>query len=207
MSVSGLRLHHSPTSPFVRLVTVTLHETGLFDRVELVLCAGTPLDPGTLPLSLNPLGKIPTLERGDGPALYDSRVICRYLDDLAGGRLYPPKPRLWDTLTLEATGHGIAEAALLMVYEGRIRPEGLRLEAWVDGQWAKIARALDAVEARWLSHLAGPLDLGQVTLGCALGYLDFRLDARSWRSTRPALGAWADRFLARPAMAATQPVG
>ena len=93
-----------------------------------------------------------------------------------------------------------------MTYEARLRPEGARSGPWVDGQWRKVARALDAVEARWMSHLAGPLDLGQITLGCALGYLDFRLDARGWRAGRPALAAWADRFLARPAMATTRPV-
>jgi glutathione S-transferase len=152
-------------------------------------------------VALNPLGKIPTLERAGGPALYDSRVICRYLDDLAGGRLYPEKPRLWETLTLEATAHGVAEAAVLMVYEERLRPEEARSEAWVEGQWAKVARALDALEARWMSHLAGPLDMGQIATGCALGYLDFRHGRRDWRAGRPALAAWEAKFAARPAMA------
>ena len=160
-----------------------------------------------MPVARNPLGKIPTLERDDGPALYDSRVICRYLDDLAGGRLYPEKPRLWETLTLEATGDGIMEAAVLMVYEERTRPEEQRFAPWVEGQWAKIARALDALEARWLAHLAGPLDAGQIAVGCALGYVDFRHAARDWRAGRPGLAAWEARFAARPAMQATRPVG
>ena len=207
MSRVTLRLHDSPTSPFVRMVKVTLRETGLLDAVEMAPASGTPVDPGSMPLGQNPLGKIPTLERSDGPALYDSRVICRYLDDLAGGRLYPGKPRLWETLTLEATGHGMAEAALLMVYEARLRPEGGRSEAWVEGQWAKAARALDALEARWMSHLAGPLDIGQIAVGCALGYLDFRHAERGWRTGRPALAAWEAKFAERPAMAATRPVG
>lgn len=207
MSRMSLRLHSSPASPFVRIVAVTLRETGLIDQVEMVAAAGTPLDPGSMPVGRNPLGKVPTLERADGPALYDSRVICRYLDDLAGGGLYPAKPRLWDTLTLEATGHGVAEAALLMIYEARLRPEEKRLEAWVEGQWTKVARALDALEARWMSHLAGPLDIGQIAVGCALGYLDFRLDARGWRAGRPGLAAWAAEFAERPSMAATRPIG
>lgn len=204
---AGLRLHASPTSPFVRIVSVALRETGLVDRVEVAPATGTPIDPGTIPVALNPLGKIPTLERADGPALYDSRVICRYLDELAGGRLYPPPPRLWETLTLEATAHGVAEAGLLMIYEARMRPEGARSAEWVEAQWTKVDRTLDAVEARWMSHLAGPLDMGQVALGCALGYLDFRFDARGWRTGRPALAAWAERFFDRPSMAATRPVG
>jgi glutathione S-transferase len=158
-----------------------------------------------MPVGRNPLGKIPVLERPDGPALYDSRVICRYLDDISGGRLYPAKPRLWETLTLEATGHGITEAAVLMVYEARVRPEDRRFPEWVEGQWAKVARALDAIEARWMAHLAGPLDMGQIAVGCALGYLDFRHEARGWRAGRPALAAWFEAFDGRPAMAATRP--
>lgn len=202
-----MRLYHSPNSPFVRKVVVLLAETGQADAVTLVPASGTPLDPGTMPLAQNPLGKIPCLERGDGPALYDSRVICRFLDDRAGGRLYPPPPRLWGTLTLEATADGIMDAAILMVYEERVRPEALRLRDWVEGQWAKVARALDALEARWLSHLHGPLDIGQIAVACALGYLDLRHAARDWRRGRDGLAAWAARFAERDSMKATAPPG
>jgi glutathione S-transferase len=200
-----MRLHHSPTSPFVRKVMVVLHETNLLDQVELAPAGGTPLDPGTAPVGPNPLGKVPCLERPDGPALYDSRVICRYLDALTGPRLYPAPPRKWETMTLEATGDGIMEAALLMVYEARVRPEAIRFEPWVEGQWIKIERTLDALEGRWVSHLNGPLDAGQIAVGCAIGYLDLRHGGRKWREGRPELAAWADRFLARAAMAATAP--
>lgn len=201
-----MRLYHSPTSPFVRKVVAALHETGLAGQVELVPAIGTALEPGSLPTALNPLGKIPALERPDAPTLYDSRVICRYLDDLAGGRLYPAPPRLWETLTLEATADGMLEAAVLMVYETRLRPEALRSAHWVEAQWAKIARALNALEARWTAHLTGPLDMGQIATACALGYLDFRHDARDWRAGHPALAAWEARFAERPAMIATRPV-
>ncbi|HVL19686.1 MAG TPA: glutathione S-transferase [Amaricoccus sp.] len=200
-----MRLFHSSTSPFVRKVMVTLHETGQLDRVELVPAVGTPMASGTMPVAENPLGKVPTLERPDGPALYDSRVITRYLDALGSGGLYPEAPRLWETLTLEATGDGISEAALLIVYEAGLRPEGARSEAWIAGQWAKIARALDALEARWIAHLAGRIDAGQIAVGCALGYLDFRHAPRGWRAGRPALAAWFEAFAARPSMGATQP--
>jgi glutathione S-transferase len=143
--------------------------------------------------------------RDDGPALYDSRVICRYLDDRAKAGLYPAAPRLWDVLTLEATADGILEAAVLMAYESRVRPEEMRLPAWVEGQWAKIDRALDALEDRWLSHLKGPLDIGQIAVGAALGYLDFRHGGRDWRATRPGLAAWNAVFAERPSMVATRP--
>ena len=200
-----MRLYESPTSPFARKIRVVLIETGLDRGVEQVAAVGGPLDPGAIPLGQNPLGKVPVLERADGPAIYDSRVICRFLDDLAGGRLYPPKPRLWETLTLEATADGIMDAAVLMIYEVRVRPEGARHGRWVEAQWSKIARALDAVEARWMSHLAGPLDAAQIAIGCALGYLDLRHDARNWRAGRPSLAAWAARFGERPSMKATEP--
>lgn len=202
-----MRLYVSATSPFARKVRVVLHETGLLAGVELEPVGGTPVAPGTMPVTRNPLGKIPVLEREDGPALYDSRVICRYLDDVAGARLYPEKPRLWETLTLEATGDGMMEAAVLMVYEERTRPEERRFDGWVEGQWAKIARAVDAIETRWMAHLAGPLDAGQIAVGCALGYLDLRLGPRDWRAGRPALAAWEERFAARPSMVATRPAG
>ena len=202
-----LRLYTSPTTPFGRKAMVLILEAGLADQVEIAQATGSPLDSSKMPLSQNPLGKIPALERGDGPAVYDSRVICRYLDDRAGAGLYPPAPRLWETLTLEATADGMIEAAILMLYEGRLRPEEKRFDAWVEGQWAKIARALDTLEGRWMSHLNGPLDMGQIAIGVALSYLDFRFDARGWRQGRPELARWHEAFAARESMAATVPQG
>jgi glutathione S-transferase len=200
-----MRLFYSPTSPYVRKIRVLLAESGKTDAVDLVLSAGTPVDSGTMPVAQNPLGKIPTLERADGPAIYDSRVIARYLDDHLGCGLYPAAPRLWDTLTLEATADGILDAAILMVYESRIRPEDKRFEPWLEGQWAKVSRALDALESRWMSHLHGPLDMGQIAVACALGYVDFRHSARNWREGRASLAAWEAGFSARDSMTATVP--
>lgn len=200
-----MRLYQSPSSPFARKVIVLLHETGQAGDVDLIAVSGTPLAPGTMPVAQNPLGKIPTLERSGGPALYDSRVICRYLDDLAGGRLSPSGPRLWDMLTLEATADGIMDAAILMVYENRLRPAEKAMDSIVEAQWAKIVRALDVLDGRWLGHLAGPLDLGQIAVGCALGYLDFRHPGRDWRRGRPGLTEWMARFSERPSMQATRP--
>lgn len=202
---SGMRLYHSPTSPFVRKVMILLHEAGAADRVTLVPVAGTPLDPGSLPVDRNPLGKIPALERDEGPTLYDSRVICRYLDDMLESGLYPAAPRLWDTLVLEATADGMTDAAVLMRYEMHVRPTAARSPEWVEGQWSKIDRTLTALEERWISHLSGPIDIGQIAVGAALGYLDFRHAERDWRATRPRLSAWFERFGARPSMHETLP--
>ena len=174
-------------------------------QIAARIASVTPLDPGAAPLDANPLGKVPALERDDGPALYDSRVICRYLDDYAKAGLYPAGPALWETLVLEATADGILDAALLMVYEWRLRPEEHRFAPWVEGQWSKIDRALTMIESRGMPQLQGPLDMGQIALACALGYLDFRHADRGWRTERPHLAAWEAVFAQRPSMQATRP--
>ena len=200
-----MRLYTSPTTPFGRKVMVLILEAGLTDHIKISEVSGNPLDPGSLPITRNPLGKIPALDLEDGPAIYDSRVICRYLDDLAQSGFYPAAPLLWQTLTLEATADGILEAALSMVYENRMRPEAKRFPAWIDAQWSKIDRALDAIDTHWMAHLAGRLDMAHIAVGCALGYLDFRLGARDWRHGRPGLTLWAANFGKRPSMQATMP--
>lgn len=200
-----MELYHAAASPFVRKVMICLAETGQTDAVTLVPAGGSPIDPGSMPLAHNPLGKIPALSRDDGPALYDSRVICRYIDHLSGGKLYPEAPRLWETLTLEATADGIMDAAILMIYETRCRAADKQDPAWVEAQWAKVARALDTIEERWMPYLAGPFDAGHIAVVSALGYLDFRQPARDWRALRPALAAWAETALARDTVAATAP--
>lgn len=197
-------LYHSPASPFVRKIMVLLNETGRTRDVTLKPVHVTPVTPDSGHAALAPLGKVPALTRPDGPAIYDSRVIARYLDATFGAGLYP-EHRLWETLTLEALADGIMEAAVLMVYEGRLRPEDKQFAPWVDAQWGKVARGLDAANDLWLSHLSGKLDMGQIGMACALGYLDFRHDARNWRQGRDGLAAWHARFDARPSMQATRP--
>ncbi|MDW3118363.1 MAG: glutathione S-transferase [Roseovarius pacificus] len=199
-----MKLISSGTSPFVRKVHVLLHETGQYDDLEIAPIPTSPFDTAPEVASANPLGKIPALIRDEGPTLYDSRVICRFLDDRAQSGLYP-ESRLWETLTLEATADGIMEAAILMLYEHRLRPAEAVLESWVDAQWEKIERAVEALNARWISHLRGPLDMGQIAVGCALAYLDFRHDARGWRKGNDALDDWFALFSQRDSMKATQP--
>lgn len=201
-----MKLYHSPTTPFGRKVMVLIHEAGIASQVDVAAVSGTPVAAGTLPIALNPLGKIPALVTDDGRVMYDSRVICRYLDDLTMAGLYGSGPALWDVLVLEATADGILDASILMAYEARLRPEDKRFADWVEGQWAKVARALDAIEAGRMSDLSGPLNMGQVALACALGYLDFRHDARIWRAGHPQLATWFAGFSQRPSMLATAPV-
>ena len=204
MSARPLQLYHTPASPFARKAVVTLIETGQADEVDLIDTQATPTAPDPRRVAVNPLGKIPALVRPDGPAVFDSRVICRYLDARAGAGLYP-EAGLWDVLTLEALADGIMDAAVLMVYEHRCRPPEGVSEPWVEAQWGKATRAIDALEDRWMPHLAGRLTMAQIAVACALGYLDLRHSGRDWRRGRPALAAWESRFAERPAMAATRP--
>jgi glutathione S-transferase len=198
-----MTLLSASASPFVRKVRVLLLETGQ-DDIALQEVATTPVATAAEVAAANPVGKIPALIRDDGPTLYDSRVITRFLDARAKAGLYP-EHQIWDTLTLEATADGIMDAAVLMVYEARVRPEDLRYEPWLDAQWAKVTRALDALDTRWMAHLHGPLDMGQIAIGCALGYLDFRHPDKDWRKGRDVLAAWEARFAERESMRATVP--
>lgn len=200
-----MRLFHSPASPYVRKVVVLLNELGKTDEVALDLVATTAFASDSNLMASNPLAKIPALVRPDGTTLYDSNVICRYLDDLFKGGLYPEGASKWETLTLEATGDGMMDSAVSMAYEVRLRPEAEQSSDWVEAQWAKVARAIGVLNARWMSHLAGPVDMGQISVACALGYIDFRHDARKWRKGNDALAAWFDTFDSRASMQATRP--
>lgn len=199
-----MELLYTPTSPFVRKVRVTLHETGLAPSVTLRRVNTKPLATDPALTGTNPIGKVPALIRPDGPTIYDSRVICRFLDARAGTGFYP-ESRVWEVLTMEATADAMLEASVLIVYEGRLRAEAMRSAEWMEHQWSKVARALDALEGQWMSHLAGPLHMGQIGVAVALGYLDFRHDARAWRASHPALAEWHAGFAQRESYVSTAP--
>ena len=199
-----MKLTFSPASPFVRKVRVMLHETGLSGQVIDLPVVTSVLETDPVARNANPLGKIPALVLDNGTTLFDSRVICRYFDDLSGVGLYP-KNRLWDTLTLEALADGIMESAVHMVYETRLRPEGNRSEDWVEAQWGKIVNVLDALEERKFSAMNDPLNFGQLSIACALGYLDFRHKKREWRKGRESISTWNESFQERPSLKDTVP--
>ncbi len=199
-----MQLLTAAASPFARKVRVLIREANLIDAVEEVPVTTGPTAPDPTVLAANPLGKIPTLLRSDGPAIYDSRVITRFLNDHAATGFYPDS-RLWDVLTLEATADAMMEASVLRVYEGRVRPEGMRSQDWLDAQRGKADRALSVIEARWMSLMEGPLHMGQIAVGCALGYLDLRFPDEDWRGPNPSLAAWAASFAERESMTATRP--
>ncbi|MEM9433609.1 MAG: glutathione S-transferase [Pseudomonadota bacterium] len=198
-----MKLFDNPASPFCRKVKVLALETGQFENIELVAAGGSPVASDNMPTDLNPLGKIPTLVTSEGAALFDSSVICQFLDAQAGTQFYPQDTRV-QTLVREAAADGLMDAAVLMVYEARCRPEEIRSTDWVEAQWTKVIRALDMFEN---ASVPSSLDMGQIALGCALGYLDFRHPDRDWRGGREKLAAWYDMFSARPSMQKTIPQG
>ena len=200
-----MKLIYSPASPFVRKVSVLIHELDLNDKVVLAPVSTTALNPSTDARAANPLGKIPALVLDDGPTLIDSRVICRYLNDLVGAPFYPAD-RLWDVLTLEALTDGIMEAAVSMVYETRLRPEALQSSEWIEAQWDKVSHALAALEISVFRAQTGPLNMAQLALACALGYLDFRHEARNWRQAHPRLADWYKGVESRPSLRASTPI-
>lgn len=199
-----MQLISSQASPFVRKVHVVLHETGQSQDIEVIEAGTTPINTPDHVRAANPTGKIPALIRPDGPALHDSRVITRFLDARAKSGLYP-EARIWEVLTLESMADAIMDAAVLITYEGRVRPEEQQSDVWKEAQWGKIRAALDVINTRWMSHLAGPLDASHIAVGCALGYLDFRHDARGWRTGVDALAKWNEAFQQRDSMQATAP--
>ncbi|WP_238182054.1 glutathione S-transferase [Methylobacterium trifolii] len=201
-----MKLFYAPASPYARKVLVVAHELGLADAIETVSVSVTPIAREAGTAAHNPLGKVPTLVTDTDGALFDSRVICEYLDARsAGPRLFPADgPERWAALGQQALADGLLDAALLTRYERAVRPEHLRWDAWDAGQIAKVAAALDRIEslAPGFAHRIG---IGPIAVACALGYLDFRFPDLGWRSGRPAAAAWFETFGQRPSMAATRP--
>jgi glutathione S-transferase len=200
-----MTLYSSPASPFVRKVRMVALIKGVMAEITETFPDATNGD-----AALNkdyPLGRLPCLVV-DGQPIYDSRVICEYLDTLGTGPSLIPAsgPARWRTLTRAALADGLAEAALAMVYERRFRPEAMVVQSWLDRQRAKIDRTLAELEAAppvW----SGMPDYGHLTLACALGYLDLRHPG-IWREGHPNMVAWLDRYAAAvSAYGATAPKG
>jgi glutathione S-transferase len=205
-----MKLLTASASPFGRKVKVVAIEKGLIDRIELVMMATAPSTPNEQLARDNPLIKIPTLLREDGRPIPDSLVICDYLDTLHGGERVIPTtgPRRWEVLTVHALGGGICDAAILCRYENALRPEERRWSVWLDGQMKKVNGSLDWLEADIAvvgNAGAENIDLGQIAVGCALGYLDFRFAELGWRASRPRLARWFDVFAQRASMQRTVP--
>ena len=182
---------------------IALHELDLADRVTTVrtLVGGTT--PHLELMRINPLGKIPTLEVGDGTALYDSAVIIEYLDTLsAGPRLYPRSwPERLTALRRHALGQGMLDCALSLLGE-RFRPEERRSEPHMALWRTKLRACADALEHEADALTASGFTVGHLSIGVALSYLDFRFADMAWRDGHPKLAAWHADFAARPSVLA-----
>ncbi|MDE0309543.1 MAG: glutathione S-transferase N-terminal domain-containing protein [Acidiferrobacterales bacterium] len=198
-----LKLRYSTTSPYVRKVTATIHECGLEHQVERQLT--NPWAPDTdLPIT-NPLGKVPALTTESGKVLFDSPVICEFLDSLCSTpRLFPQDGEArWNALQQQALGDGILDAAIGRLLEGR-RPPELQSQTVADRFAKAIERSLDTLEGK-VDELSDGFTIGQITVGVALGYLDFRFSADDWRAGRPGLTKWHESVSSRPSLMQTVP--
>ncbi|MEI8393101.1 MAG: glutathione S-transferase N-terminal domain-containing protein [Rhodospirillaceae bacterium] len=197
-----MKLYYSLASPYARKVRMAAAEAGVDDRIDLVLTDAWSATVG-LPQD-NPLCKVPTLVLEDGSPLYDSPVICEYLDYLGGGSLFPPAgPERWCALRLQALGDGLCDAAVARRLEA-MRPENLRSASWDQRQNAAMTRACDVLETD-IDDLTGPVTIGALAVATALGYLDFRFTAEPWRPGRPRLAAWFEQASQRPSFESTRP--
>ncbi|MGY4155489.1 glutathione S-transferase [Bradyrhizobium sp. USDA 4461] len=203
-----MKLMYAPQSPFARKVRIASLELDLGDRIQLRYAEAVPgKDAPTSPKQANPLGKIPALILDRGEVLVDSNVICEYLDWLDGrSRLLPPASYLRCRLLSDvAIANGVCEALISIRYETWLRPPDKRWEGWIHGQWEKVWSVLDAYELQAPSIGQGTLNLFQITLGCGIGYLDFRFPETRWRRRCPNLASWFDKLAERPSFSRTMP--
>jgi glutathione S-transferase len=198
-----MKLAYSPASPYVRKVNACAIARGIDKQIERWKVGTT--DPALL--EFNPLSKVPTLITDDGMHLFDSPVICEYLDSVGSApKLFPPAgPTRWRALTQEALADGILDATQPRRREVAL-PQDEGRKTYIEGQQGKVARALDEFEKQ--ADSLGSLDtIGEITIGCALGYLDFRYPHEPWRPGHPKLTAWYDKVSKLPPLADTVPVG
>lgn len=198
-----MKLYYSAGSPFVRKVLVTAIECGFKDQLTLL-----PTNPHQSPpefVALNPFSKVPTLVLHDGTVLFESLLICEYLDDLAGGGVVLPRSRAqrWQVLRKHALGNGLMEASVLRRVES-LRAKETDREKNLARQIAVTQRALDSISAG-AQTLGAELELGNLSIAIALGYLDFRFPADCWREGRSQLALWFEQYSTRSSLLATVP--
>jgi glutathione S-transferase len=193
-----MKLFYAPRSPFARKPRIVLHEVGLARGIDLVVV--DPWKDDTLREN-NPLCKVPTLILDDGSALYDSCVICEYLDELADGTIFPKTSvDRWDALRRQALGDGLAEAVIRRHVEQLDAPSE-RAAAVIRRQEAAIDAAIGALDAA--PSQGERFDIGDIAVLAALAYLVFRSPEIAWRERFPRAALWLDRSSRRPSAIAT----
>ena len=193
-----MKILFSPFSPYVRKCLVTAMELGLDSGITLLPSNAHPVNRDQNIVAVNPLGKVPTFFTDDGLVLYDSRVICEYLNHLGKGELFPHHGReRWTSLTLQSLGDGMLDAALLARYEEVARPEAIKWAEWRAAQLDKIESSLQALNHSPES-LANRVDIGTITIACSLWYLDLRFSEMKWRERYPKVADWYAAYSQRP---------
>lgn len=204
--MSGMRLHWSPLSPFVRKVMCVIHERELLDQVRLVRTKVARNQPNPALMTINPLIRIPTLELGDGRTLFDSVVICEYLAGLGKGpQLYPVEADArWQALRWQALGDGLCDSLLLWRHE-RERPGEQQQADFLAASALKVDASLAMLEQELPQLQAVAFSIGHIAIGCALGYLGVRFADLGWQQRHPRLAQWQLAFESRPSSGATAP--
>ena len=199
-----MKLFWSSRSPFVRFVMVVAHEKGLADRISHERVVVAAASPNADVMAHNPLNKLPTLVLDDGSALYDSRVICEYLDATGSGAQLVPSDGAarWQTLRRTALGVGLLDLLVGWLPERRKSADAQDpdLNAALA---AKFAKTLEELEGEAGALAVAPFDLGQAAIGSALDYADFRYDDLNWRASHPTLSTWYAGVHQRPSFQAT----
>ncbi|MBN8974955.1 MAG: glutathione S-transferase N-terminal domain-containing protein [Rhizobiales bacterium] len=199
-----MKLYYTTNSPFARKVLMVAAERGLTGNIELIVSSPWTAEANIL-TRVNPAGKVPALTMDDGLTLFDSPVICEYLDSLGHGpKLFPTtNPERWLTLKRQALGDALLDAMIARRLESR-RSNGERSEAWMDRQKASVNRCLDAMEAD-ARDLGETPTIGEITYLCALAHLDFRFAEEDWRPGRTELASWYSAFSKRHSAKTTLP--
>jgi len=198
-----MKIYSGVASPFARKVRVAVAELGIANKVEFQL--QKPREDTNGFYAVNPLARIPALVTDDGAALYDSPVVCEYLNVSAGGALLAARgAQRWDTLRRQALGDGLLDSGFPLRAELGRKPEGQDTEL-IARHRATIARTLDALEADLATDPRLAIDLGSIAIACAIFWLDFRLPDLGWRASRPRLASWLEVMSARPSFQNTKP--
>ena len=196
-----MKLLYQTHSPFARKVLVFAYEKGIADRIQVVHHETSPTAANADVFAQNPLGKVPVLLRDGATALFDSDVICAFLDTLGGESLYPRTGEdRWGALRMQALAQDLAQSGIALRWETVRRPEALRYPPLAQGYALKLTNSYDWLEAN--ADFDAPVHIGHIALATALDWLAFR-DLPSFRDGRARLTGWFDSFLTRPSMKAT----
>ena len=198
-----MKLIYSGASPYARKARATAIEIGMAGKIEL-----EEINPWADPegyRAVNPVGKVPALIRDDGPALYQSNIVCEFIDAHGETKIYPAAgPDRWTAMRQLAAADGILDASVLNRMEGMFHAGDAASQKLIDRQELSVAEALDQLESE-AGDLNGPVTIGQIAVACALGYRDFRFVDIDWRTARPKLSAWYESFAKRPSITETDP--